>query len=164
MSEYEHLTKITNILHIFEIAFIVFAGIALILAIVFFIKYKIPKVISEISGKQKQKQLEKMQADKSMANTDDYHIGFSDSSGNNGSETSKKSHGTVSKDSGSAKKRRETGLAKNERKTALMDKRSTAENQRKTHQTVALNRSKEQIPDLIVIDEILIIASDEVIE
>ncbi|MGN0461235.1 MAG: hypothetical protein ACI4HZ_02210 [Ruminococcus sp.] len=164
MSEYEHLTKVTNILQIIEIVLLIFAVIAIVFAIVFFFKYKIPNVIMEISGKQKQKQLEKMHADKSATNSNDYHIGFSGELSENKSSIPRKNNGTINKNSGSANKKRETSLAKKERRTALMEKRETLESQKKTHQTVALNHSREHLPDLKVIDEIVLFASNEVIE
>lgn len=164
MSEYEHLTKVTSILQIIEIVLLILAVIAMIFAIVFFFKYKIPNVIMEISGKQKQKQLEKMQADKSIANYNDYHISFSGNLSENKSSIPRKSNGTINKNSGGANKKRETSLAKKERRTALMEKRATSESQKKTHQTVVMNHSREHLPDLIVIDEIVLFASNEVIE
>lgn len=164
MSEYEHLTKVTNILQIIEIVLLILAVIAMIFAIVFFFKYKIPNVILEISGKQKQKQLEKMQADKSVSSSNDYRIGFSGDLSENKSSIPRKSNGTINKNSSGTNKKRETSLAKKERRTAMMEKRATSESRNKAHQTVAMNQSREHLPDLKVIDEIVLFASNEVIE
>ena len=164
MNEYEHLTKVTNILQIFEIVCLILAVVAIVFAIVFFIKYKIPNVIMEISGKQKQRQLEKMQADKSAASPNEFHIGLSAGVNEIEQVPPKKNNGTINKNSSGSHKKRETGLAKRERKTALMDKRTTSESRNKAHQTVAMNQSREHLPDLKVIDEIVLFASSEVIE
>ena len=163
MNEYEHLTKTTNILQVLVIIFIILAVAALVCAIIFFIKYRIPKVILELSGKQKQKQIEKMQADNSMTHSNSFQFDISES------YEAEKPHkpnnnGTIHKNAGSYQKRRETGLAKNERKTALMEKRTTSESKKRVHQTVAIERSREILPDLKVIDQIVLITSKEVIE
>ncbi len=64
MSDYEQLQKTVSILTAFEIVFLIITAVCLVVAIVLFFKYKIPNVISEVSGKKKQKQLAEMTSNK----------------------------------------------------------------------------------------------------
>ena len=164
MNEYEQLTRVTGILNILQIIFLVLAFVSLSFAVFLFVKYKIPSVYMEISGKKKQRQLEKMQADKAVQGS--HGLQFHLNSYPEASEESKapKRSGTVDKEKGVPRKRRETRLSQKDRKTEVMDRSKRPGVNQKVHQTVAIDRKHTDYPDLEVVEEVLILAANNYIE
>jgi hypothetical protein len=165
--EYEQLIKTTKILTVFEVVFVVLALIALGITICLFIKFKIPKLFSEITGKAKQKQIEQMKEERTSNGITGVNFNFVDDNYESSESSNKKAHsGTVSREDLNKKKRRETSLAqKNKRQTVAMERENVAKSNKSSHQTVVAKRQYEsESIKLEVIDELLLINSKEVIE
>lgn len=165
MSDYEKLLKTVNILTVFEVAFLVLAVICLIIAIVLFFKFKMPNVISEISGKKKQRQLEQMRINKQAVNNISFEVKQEVIKGGSSNQNKqKKRNGTVQKDEVEVVKRHETVLANNKRQTTVMDNTSSQNGQRKTHNTTVMEKKKSTDKKYNTLDETVMLHSDEIIE
>ena len=164
MSDYDILQRTVTILTAFKISFLVIATIFLIVAIVLFFRFKIPNVISEVSGKKKQKQLEQMRAAKQVEISNSFEIshGYVQEN-NNDNNVPKKRNGTVSKEDQSSKKRRETGLAENKRQTTVMDKNKD-QAPKKQHLTTVMDKKSKDLKKYNTLEEMVVVHSDEIIE
>lgn len=165
--EYEQLIKATKALTGLEIAFIVFAAIAFIITVYLFIKYKVPNLILEITGKARQKQIEIMEAERTSKNIANLNFKFDDDSNEykESADSKRQRNGTVSRDERKKKSRRQTTLSKSNRKTVAIDRERVPQTNKSSHHTVAIKRNDDaESIKLEVIDELLIINSKEIIE
>lgn len=165
MSDYEQLQKTVSILTAFEIVFLIITAVCFVVAIVLFFKYKIPNVISEVSGKKKQKQLAEMTSNKQSNNKKDLEIKYEvvDDLGSQKIEKKKRSD-TIQKDDVKAKKRHETTFSSNKRQTTVMDKKQSRNGPKKQHHTVVMEKIKTFNKKYDTLDESILIHSDEIIE
>lgn len=162
--EYEQLIRATKALSGLEIAFIVFAIVTFIVSVILFAKYKVPNLISEITGKTRQKRIQQMEAERTNKNISNINLDFSNGSEEVSSNHNKSRNGTISKDT-VKNSRRQTSLASNKRKTTVIEHESSTKTNKSSRQTVAMQR--KDISNAIVfevIDELLLINSKEVIE
>ncbi len=167
MSDYEQLQKTVSVLTAFEIVFLILGILLFITAVVLFIKFKIPNVYSEISGAKKQKQLSQMKAEKQLDVSNVYEPKFKTTEEKQKIESSppRKRNGTVSKEvqkENKKVKRHETSLANVDRQTLVMDKAKNRQTS-KQHQTVVIEKNNIEKQKYSVIEEIVIINSDEII-
>lgn len=165
MSDYEQLQKTVSILTTFEIVFLIIAAVCLVVAIVLFFKYKIPNVISEVSGKKKQKQLAEMTSNKHSDDKQVLEVKY-ESVDNLGSrkEEKRKRSDTIQKDDVKASKRHETTLSSNRCQTIVMDKSHSRNGPKKQHHTVVMEKIKAVDKKYDTLDETVLIHSDEIIE
>lgn len=165
--EYEQLIKATELLTGLKITFIILGAIAFIISVYLFIRYKVPNLILEITGKTRQKQIEIMETERtynkvpnSSFNFDEYSDRYEESL-----DYKKQKNGTVSKDEGKKRSRRQTILSNKKRKTVAINRESAPSINKSSHHTVAIKRNDDfESVKLEVLDELLIINSKEIIE
>ena len=165
--EYEQLIKATELLTGLKITFIILGAIAFIISVYLFIKYKVPNLILEITGKTRQKQIEIMETERtynkvpnSSFNFDEYSDRYEESL-----DYKKQKNGTVSKDEGKKRSRRQTILSNKKRKTVAINRESAPSISKSSHHTVAIKRNDDfESVKLEVLDELLILNSKEIIE
>ena len=165
--EYEQLIKATELLTGLKITFIILGAIAFIISVYLFIKYKVPNLILEITGKTRQKQIEIMETERtynkvpnSSFNFDEYSDRYEESL-----DYKKQKNGTVSKDEGKKRSRRQTILSNKKRKTVVINRESAPSINKSSHHTVAIKRNDDfESVKLEVLDELLILNSKEIIE
>lgn len=165
MSDYEQLQKTVSILTTFEIIFLIIATVCLIVAITLFFKYKIPNVISEVSGKKKQKQLAEMTSNKQSDDKQVLEIKYEPVDNLNSQQKEKRKRSdTIQKDDVINSKRHETTLSPNKRQTSVMDKNRSRNGPKKQHNTVVMEKLKAIHKKYDTLDETVLIHSDEIIE
>lgn len=165
--EYEQLIKATEALTGLKITFIVLGLFAFIVSVCLFIKYKVPNLILEITGKTRQKQIEIMQAERTYKDVPNSNFNFDDYSSKyeESSNSKRQKNGTVSKDEGKKKSRRQTTLSNKKRKTVAINRESAPHINKSSHHTVAIKRNEDvESIKLEILDEMLIINSKEIIE
>lgn len=165
MSDYEQLLRTVNILTVFEIIFFVISAVCLIIAVILFFKNEIPIVISEVSGKKKQKQLEQMKINRQIDNSGSFEVKYKSVENENPQPNKhKKRSDTIQKDNAYNEKRHETTLTNNKRQTTVIDENGQRNGSRKQHNTTVMEKKDRTKKKYDALDETIMIHSDEIIK